>query len=188
MQSHVSAEKCAAFFEILRKSSRPLIYAGGGVILGEASQQLREFVHALPIPVVTSLTGIGAVDSTHDLSLGMLGMHGTAYANYAVEDCDFLIVAGARFDDRVATKLHEFAPNAHFIAHIDIDPAEIGKVRAADWVHIGPLATAFADLLREKKHFKKDFSRWLTHVRALKTTVRAQLRPEELPDSALLCD
>ena len=168
VQSRVSAEKCAAFFEILRKSSRPLIYAGGGVILGEASQQLREFVHALPIPVVTSLTGIGAVDSTHDLSLGMLGMHGTAYANYAVEDCDFLIVAGARFDDRVATKLHEFAPNAHFIAHIDIDPAEIEKVRAADWVHIGPLATAFADLLREKKHFKKDFSRWLTHVRALK--------------------
>lgn len=168
VQSHVSEEKCAAFFEILRKSNRPLIYAGGGVIIGEASHQLREFVSALQIPVVTTLTGISAVDSTHDLSLGMLGMHGTAYANYAVEDCDFLIVAGARFDDRVAGKPQDFAPNARFTAHIDIDPAEIGKIKAVDWAHIGPMATAFADLLQGRKNFKKDFSKWLSHVRALK--------------------
>jgi acetolactate synthase I/II/III large subunit len=167
-QSHVSEADCAAFFESLRKSNHPLIYAGGGVILGEASHQLREFANTLQIPVTTTLTGIGAVDSTHDLSLGMLGMHGTAYANYAVDDCDFLIVAGARFDDRVATKAQDFAPNARFIAHIDIDPAEIGKVRAADWIHIGSLSAAFTDLLKGRKNFKKDFSKWVSHIRALK--------------------
>jgi acetolactate synthase-1/2/3 large subunit len=167
-QSRLSEEQCSAFYGNLSKSDRPLIYAGGGVIHGGASRQLREFSSALQIPVVTTLMGIGSVDTTHDLSLGMLGMHGTAYANYAVEDCDALIVVGARFDDRVTGNVQEFAPKAHFTAHLDIDPAEIGKVKAVDWVHVGPIAVALADLLQGKKSFKKDFSRWVSHVRMLR--------------------
>src|SRR5262249_37170885 len=103
-----------------------------------------------------------------DLSLHMLGMHGMAYANYAVEDCDFLIAVGARFDDRVAGKVQEFAPKARFVAHIDIDAAEIGKVKAATWSHVGDAATGLSDLLQGRKNFRRDFSPWLTHVRNLK--------------------
>jgi len=108
------------------------------------------------------------VDTTHELSLKMLGMHGTAYANYAVEDCDFLIAIGSRFDDRVAGKVQEFAPKARFIAHIDIDAAEIGKVKVVTWAHVGDAKTALRDLLQGRKNFKKDYSRWLSHVQALK--------------------
>ncbi len=81
--------------------------------------------------------GIGAVDTTDPLSMHMLGMHGTAYANYAVEDCDFLIALGARFDDRVAGKVHEVRAQRAKIAHIDIDAAEIGKVKSVHWHHVG---------------------------------------------------
>ncbi len=166
--SRISEDKCAAFYELLRKSERPLVYAGGGVINGNAAEALHAFVEALQIPVVTTLMGIGAIDTTHELSLKMLGMHGTAFANYAVEDCDFLIAVGSRFDDRVAGKVQEFAPRARFIAHIDIDAAEIGKVKAVTWSHVGDAKTALRDLLHRRKNFKKDFSRWLTHVQALK--------------------
>ena len=93
---------CEAFFAMLRESQRPLIYAGGGVINGEAIEELRRFSSRFGIPVTTTLMGIGAVDTKEPLSLHMLGMHGMAFANYAVEDCDFLIAIGARFDDRVA--------------------------------------------------------------------------------------
>ncbi len=166
--SRVSDEKCASFYELLRKSERPLIYAGGGVINGDAAEALRAFVDALQIPVVTTLLGIGGIDTTHELSLKMLGMHGTAYANYAVEDCDFLIAVGARFDDRVAGKVHEFAPKARLVAHIDIDAAEIGKVKAVTWFHVGDAKTALNDLLNRRKNFKKDFSRWHAHIQALR--------------------
>src|SRR5437867_7645354 len=125
----LSPEQGSAFFDLLGRSERPLIYAGGGVINANAAEQLGKFAETFQIPVVTTLLGIGALDTTHRLSLHMLGMHGMAYANYAVEDCDFLIAVGSRFDDRVAGKVHEFAPNARFIAHIDIDAAEIGKVK-----------------------------------------------------------
>ncbi len=167
-QSRLSEKNCDSFYDMLRKSERPLICAGGGIISGDASQQLREFSSTLQIPVVTTLMGIGATDTTHDLSLHMLGMHGMAYANYAVEDCDFLIVLGARFDDRVAGKVHEFAPRARFIAQLDIDAAEIGKVRTVSWAHVGAAQEALRDLLQGRKDFNKDFSKWLAHVRKLK--------------------
>src|SRR3546814_8224663 len=86
--------------------------------------------------------GLGAFDSTDPLALHLLGMHGTAYANYAVEDCDFVLALGARFDDRVAGVPDKFAPGAKFIAQVDIDPAEIGKVKRVDWPHVGPLTRA----------------------------------------------
>jgi acetolactate synthase I/II/III large subunit len=90
---------------MLGKSKRPLVYAGGGVINANGAKELREFCETFNLPVVTTLMGIGAFDTTTDRSLHMLGMHGTAYANYAVEDCDFLIAVGSRFDDRVAGKV-----------------------------------------------------------------------------------
>ena len=97
-------------------------------IMGRAPAELRAFAKRFGIPVVTSLLGIGAVDTTSELSLRMLGMHGTAYTNYAVEDCDFLFAVGARFDDRVADKVKEFAPHAK-IAHLDVDARGLLDVR-----------------------------------------------------------
>jgi acetolactate synthase I/II/III large subunit len=167
-QARVSAQDCSDFFELLKRCERPLICAGGGVICGDASPQLREFARTFQIPVVTTLLGIGAIDTTEDLSLHMLGMHGMAYANYAVMDCDFLITIGARFDDRVAGKVQEFAPKARYHAHIDIDAAEIGKVKTVTWSHVGPAREALIDLTEGGKGFQKDFSRWINHVDELK--------------------
>ena len=110
----------------IKESKKPVIYAGGGVILSNAAKELTEFAKKVHIPVTTTLMGIGAFPETHDLALHMLGMHGTAYANYAVTECDLLIAIGARFDDRVTGRIEHFAPHAKVI-HIDIDPAEIGK-------------------------------------------------------------
>ena len=168
LASRVSKEHGAEFFRMLRDSERPLIYAGGGVINSNAATELRRFSKKYQIPVVTTLMGIGAMDTKDDLSLHMLGMHGTAYANYAVEDCDFLIAIGSRFDDRVAGKPSEFAPLAKNIAHIDIDAAEIGKVKRADWAHAGDAGAALKDLMNHGKNFKKDFSPWIKHVLSLK--------------------
>ena len=167
-QARLSAQECEDFFDLLQKSERPLICAGGGIISGNAAGQLRNFAHMFQIPVVTTLMGIGSMDTTDSLSLHMLGMHGMAYANYAVMDCDFLITVGARFDDRVAGKVQEFAPKAKFLAHIDIDAAEIGKVKTVTWAHVGAARDALADLMQQKKGFDKDFSRWVAYVDNLK--------------------
>lgn len=167
--ARVSKESIAEFFRQLDESERPLIYAGGGVINSNAADDLREFAKTFGIPVVTTLLGIGSVDTADALSLHMLGMHGTAYANYAVEDCDFLITVGARFDDRVAGKVKDFAPKAKHIAHLDIDAAEIGKVKAVSWSHAGDAAATLRDLTEGGKKFKKDFSAWHVHVQKLKS-------------------
>jgi acetolactate synthase-1/2/3 large subunit len=156
------------FFRMLAQSERPLVYAGGGVINGNAAPELREFCRTFGIPGVTTLMGISALDTTESLSLHMLGMHGAAYANYAVEDCDFLIAVGARFDDRVAGKVHEFAPNAKNIAHLDIDAAEIGKVKNVTWSHVADCKRTLRELTAHGKGFKKSFKLWQQHVQALK--------------------
>ncbi len=166
--SHISKAEGSAFFDMLRKSQRPLLYVGGGVIKSNAAAELRIFAEKYQIPVVTTLHGLGAFDSTHPLSLRMLGMHGTAYANYAVEDCDFLIALGARFDDRVAGSAARFAPNAKNIAHIDIDASEIGKVKNVTWSHVADARSGLIDLLEEGRDFKKDFSPWLNHIDKLR--------------------
>lgn len=166
--SRISRDRAESFFKMLSQSERPLIYAGGGVIAADAAKELRAFTEHFQIPVVTTLMGISGIDTTHDLSMGMLGMHGAAYANYSVEDCDFLIALGSRFDDRVAGKVHEFAPNARYIAHIDIDAAEIGKVKMVHWSHIGDAKRALSDLVEYGRGFKKDYSRWISHLRELK--------------------
>ncbi|MDP9065957.1 MAG: biosynthetic-type acetolactate synthase large subunit [Pseudomonadota bacterium] len=161
---------CAGFFAALQLAERPLIYAGGGVINGGAAHALREFAKELRIPVVTTLMGIGAVDTRHDLSMRMLGMHGAAFANYAVDDCDLLIALGARFDDRVAGNPDKFAAKAKFIAHFDIDASEIHKVKRADWSHVGQMADALQALLTYARQngFRRDWSEWLSHCAELR--------------------
>ncbi|WP_404835632.1 acetolactate synthase 2 catalytic subunit [Aeromonas media] len=116
---------------LLAAAERPVLYVGGGVGMANAEQPLRDFAAATGMPAVTSLKGIGALDPDSPVYLGMLGMHGTKAANYAVQQCDLLVVVGARFDDRVTGKLEEFAPEARVI-HLDVDAAEFGKRRAAD--------------------------------------------------------
>jgi acetolactate synthase-1/2/3 large subunit len=174
--AHLDRTSCAKFFELLWDAKRPLIYAGGGVIAANASRALRDFAQAFGIPVTTTLMGIGAVDTTDALSLHMLGMHGTAYANYAVEDCDFLIAIGARFDDRVAGVPNKFAQRARFIAHLDVDAAEINKVKRADWHHLGNLSPSL-DRLRAfgtRRGFmpqqRNTYSAWHSHIADLKKT------------------
>jgi acetolactate synthase-1/2/3 large subunit len=166
----VSESEAASFFQMLRESQRPLIYAGGGVINGEAADALTEFALAYGIPIVTTLMGIGAIDTTHALSLRMLGMHGAAFANYALDDCDFLISVGARFDDRVATVPAKFAPHARHIAHLDIDRAEINKVKRADWSHVGLLTEALATLSAygRRERFEPDYAAWHASLAELK--------------------
>lgn len=116
---------------LLAAAERPVLYVGGGVGMANAEQQLRDFAAVTGMPAVTTLKGIGALDPDSPVYLGMLGMHGTKAANYAVQQCDLLVVVGARFDDRVTGKLEEFAPEARVI-HLDVDAAEFGKRRAAD--------------------------------------------------------
>jgi acetolactate synthase-1/2/3 large subunit len=166
----VEDDEAAAFFALLRGARRPLIYAGGGVVNAGAAAQLGEFAQAFGIPVVTTLMGIGAFDTTHPLSMSMLGMHGAAFANYAVQDCDFLIAVGARFDDRVAGVPAKFAPSARHIAHFDIDRAEINKVKRVDWSHVGQLGDALAVLTRHGRAegFQPDYSAWHGHLAALR--------------------
>jgi acetolactate synthase-1/2/3 large subunit len=115
---------------------------------------------------------LGAVDTTRPLSMGMLGMHGAAYANYAVEDCDFLIALGARFDDRVAGVPAKFAKNAKRIAHIDVDASEINKVKRVQWSHVGELSPALESLLAvgRREGFRRDWSEWHRHLAELKKT------------------
>jgi acetolactate synthase-1/2/3 large subunit len=170
VRNTLSDEQCAEFFERLKASQRPLIYAGGGVIHSGASAALRELVQEFRIPVVTTLMGIGAVDTMQPLSMRMLGMHGAAFANYAVEDCDFLLTLGARFDDRVAGNPAKFAPQAKCIAQIDIDASEINKVKPVQWHHVGLLPEALRALLSYARRigFKGDWEPWCEHCVGLK--------------------
>ena len=168
--NRLSDKSCKRFFAMLAQSERPLIYAGGGVINSNATKPMRRFASAYGVPVTTTLMALGASDTTHPLALHMLGMHGIASANYAVEDCDFLIAIGARFDDRVAGDPANFAPNAKNIAHFDVDIAEIGKVKRVNWHHIGILPHDLDDLLAygQRIEFEKSFAPWHAEIATLK--------------------
>jgi acetolactate synthase I/II/III large subunit len=171
VSSKVSEAACADFFAALGAAQRPLIYAGGGVINGGAAHALREFSREFQLPVVTTLMGIGAMDTTQPLSMRMLGMHGAAFANYAVDDCDCLLALGARFDDRVAGNPDKFAGSAKFIAHLDIDASEINKVKHVDWSHVGLMPDALQGLLEygRRRGFTRDWSEWHRHCAELRS-------------------
>jgi len=136
-------DQTAEIAEAIARAKRPVIYAGGGVILGKAENELRAFARKTGIPVTTTLMGLGAFPESDPQSLGMLGMHGTWYANMAVSECDLLIAVGARFDDRVTGRPDSFAAKA-FKIHIDIDPATINKNVPVDIPVVGPVK----DILR----------------------------------------
>jgi acetolactate synthase-1/2/3 large subunit len=174
VSNRISDESCERFYQMLAESERPLIYAGGGVINGNATKPMRRLASEFGIPVTTTLMALGASDTTHPLALHMLGMHGIASANYAVEDCDFLIAVGARFDDRVAGDPVNFAPSARNVAHFDIDIAEIGKVKRVNWYHIGVLGQDLTDTLAYGKRigFNKSYSAWHAEIAELKDTYR----------------
>jgi acetolactate synthase-1/2/3 large subunit len=169
-QASLEASAAARFFDMLGEARRPLIYAGGGVINGNAAGALAEFATSFNIPVVTTLMGIGALDTTGPLAMRMLGMHGAAFANYAVDDCDFLIAVGARFDDRVAGVPDKFARNARRIAHLDVDRAEVNKVKRVHWSHIGLVADAVRALTAHGRAqgFRRDFAPWLAELAELR--------------------
>ncbi|NEQ44814.1 MAG: biosynthetic-type acetolactate synthase large subunit [Leptolyngbya sp. SIOISBB] len=132
---------------LLRRAKQPLLYVGGGAITAGAHTEIKELAEYFAIPVTTTLMGKGAFDEHHPLAVGMLGMHGTAYANFSVSECDLLIAVGARFDDRVTGKLDEFASRAKVI-HIDIDPAEVGKNRIPNVPIVGDVRRVLQNLLK----------------------------------------
>ena len=134
--------------QLIRSSTRPVIYLGGGVRTAEAHREVFAFAEFLGAPVVTTVHGKGAFPETHPLCLGMFGMHGSRYANYAVQDSDLLIALGARFDDRVTGKLSTFAPEAK-VVHLDIDPAEISKLVTATVPLVGDMKVLLPRLHEE---------------------------------------
>ncbi|NLA30552.1 MAG: biosynthetic-type acetolactate synthase large subunit, partial [Methanomicrobiales archaeon] len=163
--------------DLIVEAGRPLIYAGGGVVHSGASAELLEFAEAAAIPVTTTLMGLGAVPGDHPLALGMLGMHGTQTANYAVTECDLLIAIGARFDDRVTGKIETFAPNAAVI-HIDIDPAEIGKNKVVDVPIVGDTKAVLQALLRRMKK-RGDTVDWMARIGAWKAQYPLSYRDDD---------
>ncbi len=131
----------------LMEAERPVIYVGGGVKYSDGHKELVELAEKIKAPVTTTLMGIGCFPEDHPLSLGMLGMHGTTYANYAIQEADLILAVGARFDDRVTGKIASFAPQAR-IVHVDVDPAEIGKNVRVDIPVVGDAKSALAELAK----------------------------------------
>ena len=134
--------------ERIARAQKPVLYVGGGTINGDACDELRELAEVGGLPVITTLMGKGAFPETHPLFFGWPGMHGAKWSNIAMNTCDVLVAIGARFDDRVTGKLSAFAPGAT-VVHLDIDPAEISKLRDADIPVVGPLKKALAKLAAE---------------------------------------
>jgi acetolactate synthase-1/2/3 large subunit len=151
--------------DLIRQAHRPLLYVGGGAVGSGAHAAVQALAERFQLPVTTTLMGKGAFDERHPLSLGMLGMHGTAYANFAVTECDLLIAVGARFDDRVTGRLDSFATRAQVI-HIDIDAAEVGKNRVPDVPIIADVNTALLGLLAlsERENGKGRTTAWLSRI------------------------
>ncbi|HOV67813.1 MAG TPA: biosynthetic-type acetolactate synthase large subunit [Methanoregulaceae archaeon] len=165
--------------DLMKRAQRPLLYAGGGVILSGADQELLALAERLGAPVTTTLMGLGAIRGDHPLNLGMLGMHGTAYANYAVTECDLLVAIGARFDDRVTGRIETFAPNAQVI-HIDIDPAEIGKNKPVDVPIVGDVRQVLAQILARLPPRGSRTGPWLERVEHWRKTHPLVIRDDDL--------
>ncbi len=172
----------------LAAAQRPVIYAGGGVVNANASRELRDFVTSDRFPITCTLMGLGAFPAPHPQWLGMLGMHGTRPANYAMDEADLICAVGARFDDRITGKLSEFAPRAKFI-HIDVDPAEISKNVPAHIPIVGDAKHVLAKLAVEYREIGADTARldaWLSRIEAWKAkypltyedTTDAEIKPQ----------
>lgn len=157
MKGYNSGQVIAAV-ELIKNAKRPVIYAGGGVISSDAAPELRELAEKRKIPVTTTLMGLGAIPGNSYLNLGMLGMHGTRYANYAIGEADLLIAVGVRFDDRVTGKIETFAPHARVI-HIDIDAAEIGKNVDVDVPIVGQVKEVL-QAINQRLETAEEYGEW----------------------------
>jgi acetolactate synthase-1/2/3 large subunit len=151
--------------ELINKSAKPVLYVGGGAIIAGAHDALRKVADKANIPVTTTLLGLGAFDELSDKAMYMLGMHGSAFANYAVQECDCLIAVGARFDDRVTGNLATFAPHAKII-HIDIDPSSISKNVDVDVPVVGDARLSLEALVEFVEH--RDLKDWFAQIAAWK--------------------
>lgn len=192
--------------KLIAQSKKPVIYCGGGILKARAAQSLKEFAELVGAPVVTTLMARGAFPDDHELCLGMPGMHGNYTAITAMQESDLLITLGARFDDRVTGKLDGFAPDAKII-HVDVDPAELGKVRDPDVPIVGDCRLVIEELIKVcEKQFAKaqraDISEWIAHIKQYQkdfplkydrdeeVTVKPQYCIEQLhaaaPDNAIL--
>ncbi|MGB9660955.1 MAG: biosynthetic-type acetolactate synthase large subunit [Moorellaceae bacterium] len=154
-----------ALASMLKEAERPVIFVGGGVLASGAEELLYQLAETLQAPVATTLTGLGAFPEDHPLSLGMVGLHGKPYANHAFTECDVLLGLGVRFDDRVTGALDKFAPQAK-IAHVDIDPAEIGKNVRVDLPLVGDVRTVLTELLPLLTPVKREA--WLKRIKELR--------------------
>ena len=176
-------EQVARAVRAIEEAERPVIYAGGGVINANAHVELLKLAEMMLAPVATTLMGLGGFPGNHPLSVGMLGMHGSKYANYAVSECDLLIGVGVRFDDRVTSKLEAFAPNAT-VVHIDIDPAEIGKNVGVDIPVVGDVATTLREIAKRLQ--PRLASKWRDKIQMWKKEypiefeVNGRIKPQEV--------
>jgi len=164
-EGHLRQIKRAA--DAINQAQRPVVYAGGGVILSDASEQLRAMVHQANLPITTTLLGLGCFDENDPLSLHMLGMHGTAYANFAIQECDLLVAIGARFDDRITGDVSHFAPHAR-IVHIDIDPSSISKNVKVDIPVVGDAKKILTEMIKYVEYGER--KKWFAHIDQLKQT------------------
>jgi acetolactate synthase I/II/III large subunit len=172
VRGHIKQIRAAA--KAINEAERPVLYVGGGVISSNAAPEIYKLAELRKLPVATTLMALGAFPGTHELSIGMLGMHGTVTANYAVHECDLLINMGARFDDRVTGKLKAFAPHAKVI-HADVDPAEIGK-------NVAPLIPIVGDIKHVAGTLCKELegAEW-TPERTQEWLARIAQRKQEFP-------
>ena len=182
----IESDAIANAVELIRGARRPMILAGHGIVESRAMDQIRTLAERLQIPVATTLLGLGGFPASHELSLGMMGMHGESWVNESIQQADLLIACGMRFDDRVTGSLTTYAPRAKKI-HIEIDPAEINKNVAVDVALIGDLREVLEQMLPRiaPRRFGKDGSEWLRSIRALKGN--ASVRDiQNLPDNGHL--
>jgi acetolactate synthase-1/2/3 large subunit len=163
----VHARQVREAAKAINEAQRPIVYAGGGVLNANACAELRELVEAGQLPAVVTLMGKGCLPDSHPLNYGAPGMHGSKYANWALNKADLIIAVGARFDDRVTGKVSAFAPGAKVI-HFDVDAAEVGKIRAAEIPVVGPLDLALTELTRALRELRGDETRapeaWLRQL------------------------
>nr|BDA99217.1 acetohydroxyacid synthase large subunit [Hemiselmis andersenii] len=187
---HKNTNRIIQAANLIKQANQPLLYVGGGAIISDAFKEIQQLSELLQIPIATTLMGKGIIDENQFLSLGMLGMHGTVYANYAVSECDLLIALGARFDDRVTGKLDEFACHAQVI-HVDIDPAEVGKNRMPQIGIVGDvkevvneLLTHFTEnnnqIIEQTEAWRKRLTRWRTEYPLLVPKNAQNLSPQEV--------
>ena len=162
--------------KMIKDSKKPLIIAGAGILKAHAYEELKEFVEKTNIPVAMTLLGLGSFPGNHELALGMIGMHGTTYANYAANEADLIIAAGMIFDDRFTGNQQKFVPNAKII-HIDIDPAEIGKNKLIDVPIVGDLKNVLTDL--NEKAPKVSYDEWLKQIKKWKKEYSLTYRKTE---------